>query len=347
MSSKKLLALLAVILIIGMAATACQPAPASETPAAEEGTGVTEPVDAGEETSGEITNAPVVRYSILADLTSTNVWNLYDLAGSSYWNYAVQGWQWPTLYAVSDVRWDYIPSIADGFPSEVTQEGEFYVATVTLKEGPVWSDGTPVTANDVVFTVTTAMLFGLGQNWNAAYNPDYLDHVEAVDPMTLRYYFSQTPGLPVWQYGALTGPIVNQAYWEPRIADLVAQFQALDPDAEDFVDASGVLITNLEALPGGPLEGEPTSGGLRLSGWEVGAYAETTLDPFYFFRGSLIEEYANGTYREVGAEGSYEFVAYGEPSGEITMSYTNGPHFDSALYTLYELRYLCAGIAEQ
>ncbi len=44
--------------------------------------------------------------------------------------------------------------------------------------------------------------------------------------------------------------------------------------------------------------------------------------------------YENGAFREVSPDGSYEFTAYGEPTGDKTLEYVNGPFFDSALYTI-------------
>lgn len=331
MKSNKLFWVISIIMVLSLVLAAC--GPTTETPVVEE-PAADEPV-AEEPVASTGERAPVIRLASLSDMTSTNVWNLYDDAGASYWNYAVQGGHWPALYGLSDVRWDYIPSLADGFPSEVTQEGEVWTATVTMKQGPVWSDGTPVTANDVAFTANTALLFGLGLNWLGAYNPDYVAAVEAVDDYTVRYTFSAQPGLPVWQYGVLLGPIVNQAYWEPLIADLVARYQALDANAADYEDQRSAIITELEALPNGPLEGEPTFGAFRLNNWEVGAFAETVLNPANIFIGTVVEEYANGAYREVAPDGT-EFVAYGEATGDTTLAYTSGPYFDSALYSLYD-----------
>jgi ABC-type transport system substrate-binding protein len=42
-----------------------------------------------------------------------------------------------------------------------------------------------------------------------------------VDTSTVKFIFKQPPNVGVWQYGALQGPIVQKAYWEPRINDAV------------------------------------------------------------------------------------------------------------------------------
>ncbi len=142
MNRSKAYWLLALVVVGAMILGACQPAgetaaPATEdtgTSAASEGSSAEAPA-----ADGEITRAPVMRFPLLADLTSTNVWNLYDNAGSTFWNYVPLNWQWPTLLGQSDQRYDLIPVLAADIPGPITQDGDFYVGTVVLKEGLTWS----------------------------------------------------------------------------------------------------------------------------------------------------------------------------------------------------------------
>ena len=90
---------------------------------------------------------------------------------------------------------------------------------MTLQPGLVWTDGSAFTAADVAFTVNTVLQFRLGFNWREAYNPDVLDRAEPLDDFTVQFYFKTKPTIADWQYGALQGPIVNRAYWQPRIDD--------------------------------------------------------------------------------------------------------------------------------
>jgi peptide/nickel transport system substrate-binding protein len=109
---------------------------------------------------------------------------------------------------------------------------------VSLQPGLTWTDGSAFTAADVAFTINTVLQFRLGLNWREAYNPDVLDRVEALDEFTVRFYFKTKPTVADWQYGALQGPIVNRAYWQPRIVD------ALDLRPEDSLL---ITIKELEA----------------------------------------------------------------------------------------------------
>jgi ABC-type transport system substrate-binding protein len=332
MKSKKLFLFVSLIIVFSFVLAACGPA---ETPATETTTEETTSETTGAE--APVGRAEVIRFPLLADITSTNIWNLWDDAGASYWNYAPLGNQWPTLFALSDVRYDWVPGTAADFPTEPVVETidgvDYYTATVTLKNDLVWSDGSPITSADVVFTVNAALAFNLLGNWIGAYDPSYLDHVEAVDDYTIKYYFLTSPGLPIWQYGALTGPFVSSTYWTPLVQPLLDQLAALDPAAETYATDLADLVAQLESIDPA---GEPTFGIYKLDQWEAGAYVRTVVNENNYFIGLHIEEYANGAYREY-LDSGYEFVAYGEPTGDTVLSYQAGPYFDSALYTLYDV----------
>jgi peptide/nickel transport system substrate-binding protein len=73
----------------------------------------------------------------------------------------------------------YEPLMAESFGFE--DDGNY---VVTLKSGVTWSDGTAVTAEDLVVTINTAYLIG-ALIWTS------LDSVEAVDDMTVRYHLTE------------------------------------------------------------------------------------------------------------------------------------------------------------
>jgi ABC-type transport system substrate-binding protein len=291
-----------------------------------------QPTEPPAEAASPFNRAEVIRQAVLADLDGLNPWYLFDITGSSYWNYVVSSSFYPTLFVISDQRWDWVPYLAAEAPGPITQEGEFYVGTASLKPGLKWADGTPLTAQDVAFTANTALAFALSGNWPGYYNPAVLDRVEAVDELTLKYYYAVVPGLPVWQYGALIGPVVNKAYWEPRVADLLAQAEALDPAAADFFDLVTPLQQELEAIP---TDGEPTFGGIKFNRWEPGAYVEAVFNEQFPFLGSVEQEYTNGAYREYNETLGYDYTLYGEATGDKTLELTFGPYFDTFLFPVY------------
>lgn len=166
--------------------------------------------------------SPLLRIAILGEATTTNVWSMFDEAGANYWNYATQGDYWPRLYYLAPPYLRFQPATAKGELAPITCDSAACTATVSLQPGLTWTDGSPFTAGDVAFTINTALRFRLGLNWQAAYNPDVLDSVEALDEATVKYYFKVKPNVADWQYGLLQGPVVNQAYWQPRIAKAVS-----------------------------------------------------------------------------------------------------------------------------
>lgn len=185
---------------------------------------------------------PPLRYAILSPTNSVNIWALFDAEGASYENYAVKGEYYPRLYRFLPLNNELTPILADGLPSPIIQDGEFFSSMVTLFPDLEWDDGTPLTAEDIAFTVNTSLEFELGLNWADFYNIEKIHHVEALDEQTLKYYFSSPPSVGDWQQGALTGIFVSKSYWEWKIARIK---DLLPPDEENpkFADYQVELKT--------------------------------------------------------------------------------------------------------
>jgi ABC-type transport system substrate-binding protein len=162
-----------------------------------------------------------LRFGVVGQPTDVNVWALFDEAASSYANYAVRSEYWPRLYGLSVPDREFIP-LAAKKATAVAKSGELYAGSVTLRDDLNWTDGSRLRAQDVAFTVNTALTFELGLDWKAAYNFAWLERAEAIDDETVRFFFRKAPDVGTWQYGALQGPIVQQAYWEPRIQSAAA-----------------------------------------------------------------------------------------------------------------------------
>ncbi|RED13963.1 peptide ABC transporter substrate-binding protein [Pontivivens insulae] len=99
---------------------------------------------------------------------------------------------------------DEIPTVANGGVSEdLTQ------ITWTISEGIMWSDGTPLTAADAVFTwqYCTDPAGGCAQlsNYNGVSN------VEAVDDSTIRITFDEPKPFPYGPFVGAQSPILQQA----------------------------------------------------------------------------------------------------------------------------------------
>ncbi|MCY4527495.1 MAG: ABC transporter substrate-binding protein [Chloroflexi bacterium] len=302
------------------------PADASEPaePSATETTAAQEPTP--EPSKPEETPLPqeerIYQLGITADLTTTNYWAYLGPDGTMWNQYVLTGTK-PTLYSYSDQRFDWIPSLAADFPSplieEVVGEETLWSTEVDLKQGVKWNDGTDVTADDFVFTAHTANELQLTGNWPSIVDPEFFDHAEALDPYKLKIFFKKKPGLARWQFGLAFMPIFSKAYWEPVVTEAMK--------AGDSTEQQKLLYAHVP-------QSEPSAGGFQFDRWEQGAYAEKDRNDDFYFRDSLVTQYANGAYSE-SKPGVYEYFAYGEPGEEKSLEYTVGPHFESAIYSIY------------
>jgi peptide/nickel transport system substrate-binding protein len=123
------------------------------------------------------------------------------------------------------------PALAEDW----TTSQDRLTTTYTLREGLRWSDGRPLTADDVVWTITTAR----EQQWPAYQAVQHLE-AEALDERTLRITSSvpdaRLPALDVW--------LVPRHVWEPVAVDLEA---ALAYQAQDGVGSGPFTVAGRDA----------------------------------------------------------------------------------------------------
>jgi len=268
-----------------------------------------------------------LQVATLDGVSSNNVWAIFDQAASTYWNQLVQANDYPTLYSLTLLGDNLIPVVASGQPSEFSKEGDFYVASIVLKNNLVWNDKYPVTAHDVAFTINTVLKFHLGFNWQSYYDPSLLDHVDALDDVTLKYYFTQQPGLAKWKYGALLGVIVSRNFWEPRIAPAL-ELLGDGTDAAARADA----VSALEKIS---VSGEPVFGIYQMSDWQPGVSYVNAANPNSFFSHLVVTQFIDGTYEESKSENNYDwkFGSIGGKSADKLISYTTGPYINRVTFT--------------
>jgi ABC-type transport system substrate-binding protein len=202
---------------------ACAPAAINATPIARA-------------TASAIPHGAEIRFGLIGAVTEANVWALFDSQGYSYNNYAVRSSYWPRLYDLSIPGGEFEAVAASSNPSAIEQEGALFTGTVPVRSDLHWTDGRPLTAEDVAFTANTALAFRLDFDWGAYYDPAWLDHAEAVQPDAVKFYFGTMPNVGVWQYGALQGPVVQSAYWSAKVASAATLLPAadLEPQIEEL-----------------------------------------------------------------------------------------------------------------
>ncbi len=106
------------------------------------------------------------------------------------------GWKWQDrgiqnladepLWSVDFATGEIINGVAAGDPA---YNADFTTLTIPLREGVAWSDGTPFTAADVVYTVETLMAY---EGFNAhTFFIDNVESVTAVDDLTVEFVLKQ------------------------------------------------------------------------------------------------------------------------------------------------------------
>ncbi len=243
---------LTVLLAAFLLVSCSGPAPAPVSPSAPS-------LQAETPTAAVPVHADAIRFALIGQPVDVNAWAWFDEEGADYATRALHSDEYPRLYRLSVPAREFEAFIAEGLPSAIAQDGDLLSATVRLRPSMQWSDGSPLTARDVAFTVNTALGFRLGLDWRSAYDPARLDHAEALDDLTVKFYFKGPLDVGDWQYGALQGPILSQAFWSPKLtgasallpgADLLQSLDAAKARAAElqgFIDADNTQL--LKSLP--------------------------------------------------------------------------------------------------
>ncbi|MBS1248450.1 MAG: Oligopeptide-binding protein AppA [Chloroflexi bacterium] len=292
---------------------------------------------------------------IFEEPVSLNYWN-YLGPGSSVWTQYVLAGNQPSLFGLAAKTFQFVPSLATDIPTPVENDDGTYTITVNMLEGPTWSDGELVTAQDYVFTFNACKDLKLTQNWPNQCQPAGLDaEVEALDDYTLEFTFlNQAPSLGNWQAGLALAPILPEHFWgdavdeayvfvadatEPEMERpddcVVEDEEPADPEACDAWAAYDEAFSNArKTLYEADPAGSPSGGSLTTDKWEAGAFVQRTARDDSFFAGTEVVEYDDGTYLEILPDGT-ERQFYGEATGEETLRYTSGPYSPTVIHSIY------------
>jgi len=257
----------------------------------------------------------VFTIGIPVDVTTGNPWAILG-PGSSQYNTYVYANRHTSLYGLSDQVFRWVPSVADDFPTDLEREGDFWVRTVKIKDGITWSDGEALDANDVAFTFDTALDFELTGNWTGLVRPDFTDRVEAIDDLTVKFYFKtvdargneQIPGLAVWEYAVSGTPIYAEHFWKPLV-DAIEPASCADDDTE-CKNNRRTALNELDASQ------EPIVGPVSFVQREDGAFIALERNDDSYIRDSKTTQFADGTVVDdiLGEEFRYEGTGDGSPA---------------------------------
>jgi ABC-type transport system substrate-binding protein len=201
------------------------------TPSAEPTTTVTAvPTTTVPPTSTTIPPPFVYRIGMTRDVTTLNPWAAEDTATSRWTSYVLDQTR-ASLFTPRPDETAVQPLLAAGDITEPAEQGDgSWVVEVPVSG--TWSDGTPVTPGDVVFTFDTVRRLELGGQWRRTWFPDGVTAVTAAEE-SVRIQFASRPGLEVWPFGPGTAPILPAHHW----ADLVAGIETAE--ALYALDATG------------------------------------------------------------------------------------------------------------
>ena len=333
-TSRRLWTWIAVVALLALVAAACGQGTTSETTTTTGASATTTTTAASGATTTTAAGGSAgftYKVGIFEDLTTDNFWAYMD-PESTVWNAYVLGNTKATLFTGVAPTWQIVPVLATGQPEQATQEGSDWVVTQPIRQNYMWSDGTPLTANDIVFTYKTATDFQLGGNWLSdltLYKPDDpstpdvneaqdgIKSVEAVDDYTLKVTFSTDPGLAVWVFGLGALPIMQQAFWQSAV---------------DEAATSDDPSTSLYAASG---EGDPSVGSFTYDSREPGAYARDVANPDGYYNGTTYTFYSDGTFEQANTTQGFDEMYDGTGTGDVTLQYTQGPYASDAIYSIY------------
>jgi ABC-type transport system substrate-binding protein len=357
--------LFAVLAVFAMLVAACTPDGATDTTAGEGDGATTEAPDttAGEG-DGDGAAAPEgsFRVGFISNITTDNWWASLDTLASTY-NQGYLTNMHTSLFTLSLPGFVYVPAMAaTDEPVAAVQEGDVWVVEQPIKEGVTWSDGTPVTANDLAFYFDTVREFNLGSNHSAAFPPSVLN-ITAPDDYTVRIEFDAEPGLAVWQNGVGFADFVPAHFWQEHVDAAraaaeeatagvteedarqgVADALAEDEDPENDKAAADVTQEEIDAYiaDAGASEGltvlyaveapqEPSVGAVIFDQWETGAFAATVANTDYPDSGTENTYFSDGSFR-IAKEGEEPKVFGGEGTGDVVAQYVEGPFVGEILW---------------
>lgn len=303
----RLLALLAVLALVAAACTGegtvettagdDDEAPTTEAPEATEAPDDTEGETTepeGEEPEGEGGELTTYTLGIFEDVTTDNPWNVLDSLGNTVWNSYFLEPTWAAPYEVQLPGLEVQPEMAAGELEPPTQDGDVWVGEFTLRDDVQWSDGEPITAEDVAFTWSTVVDFELTANWQDYADADVIESVEAADDQTVQVTFNAEPGLAIWGLGNSVPlmPIMPEHYWAP----IVEEAQGADNPRETLLAASGADA--------------PAAGATMFADRQEGSFAATAANGDFSLTG---EEITSGdvTYTEGPYADNFQFPLYG------------------------------------
>jgi len=297
----------------------------AEEPVAEEATDTTAaPATTAAATEEAAPSGPdgVYKMAIFSDPQTQNYWNYLDTETDVWTGYVMSG-QAVSLFSISYPNYQLVTGVASELVEASVDNGDgTWTYTVPITEGLEWSNGDPITANDMVWTYNTVIDLGLLSNWEIYYRKavgtdsaaeDFQQGIVslvAVDDYTVAITLNYDAGLSAWQYQIAQAPFLNETYW--------SQF-----------------ATSREALLAADGAAAPVAGAFVYDKVEQGAFYTWAYDADTMWFGGDTTIYKSGTVVEWD-NGVAPAISdsFGDTTGD-SFTYTAGPYVGTVEFTLY------------
>ena len=365
------LRLFALLAVFALVVAACTGGDTTDTTDTTEGgdDGGTAPADAaGSGDDGDDSGPPFVeggtfRVGFISDITTDNWFASVDTESSTN-NRAYLGNAKTSMFKLTNPGFVYVPGIAStSEPVKAVQEGGVWVVEQPIRTDMTWSDGVPVTANDLAFYFDITREFKLGGDHASNFVPTVLS-VTAPSGDVVRIEFDGEPGLATWQNGVGFADFVPSHFWTPFVEEaraaaaelaatvtdeeaveaiVAASLEDEDPEtdiaeedvAQEDIDAwiaDSVANEALMVLYAVAAPMEPSVGPQIFAEWEPGAFAVTVSNPTYFDTGTENTLYSDGSFRITNSGRGEDAVFGGEGSGDTVAQFVEGPFVSEILW---------------
>ncbi len=162
-------------------------------------------------TAGAQDDTVTLTVGVVQDMSSPNIAVGYLVPEFDVWNL-----QYATLTDKAAEDFATIPGLAESW--EESNDGLTY--TYTLREGLEWSDGTPLTAEDVAYTINRSR----DEEWYNHYSTTQNLDAVAIDDRTVEI----TSSVPDPKLPTMDVYIVPKHIYEPLDAEAILEYDALD-----------------------------------------------------------------------------------------------------------------------
>lgn len=207
-----------------------------------------------------------IRVGLMEEPKTLNIW-----LASDTWSGRILSQFYQALYIREPKELKLIPWLAQHDP---VHDADSLSYTITLRDVR-WSDGTPLTSEDVAFTgklIQELRVPRFISNW------DFIEAIETPDPRTVRFVLKHPKA--IFTTRTLTTPIVQKARWHPIVERIRADQAPLASLLNHQVD-------------------EPESSGpFVLKEWKKGAYIFLERNPHFFAQGMNVAGYELGPHVE-------------------------------------------------